>query len=87
MTKRIKFIENELDKINNYLSMAQSTLMIPIEICENEDSTIYNKNRISADLIKYLNTQLNILNIRISESKKIIDDFKNLYYEECFSNK
>ena len=31
-----KFLENELDKINEHLSMVRGNLSVPIELCENK---------------------------------------------------
>ena len=82
MTKCIKFLENELDRINEYLCMAQSALVVPIEVCNDSESCFLQElNTNEKKIINVLSAKLDVLSLRLEETKKIIKDFKQFYFE------
>ena len=83
MTKCTKFIENELDRINEYICMAQSALVVPREICsDNEKMFLTDISDTDKEIMDILLPKLNTLSLRLDETKKIIKDFKNYYFEK-----
>ena len=81
MSRLTKFLENELDRINDYLGMAKGNLTVVSELCENRLSQIspaLDSNE--CQVVDYLNKELILLSIKISESKQIISNFKNYYH-------
>ena len=82
MSRVSKFLENELDRISDYLAMAQAKLEVPAELCET------NCERITPVLtekdekvIGYLTKELSLLEAKINDAKDIIDRFKDYYFE------
>ena len=81
MSRLTKFLENELDRIYDYLGMAKSNLIVISELCENrmgQITPILEKGE--SDVIDYLNKELSILEAKVDESRQIINDFKTYYY-------
>lgn len=89
MSRVSKFLENELDRVNSYLSMAQANLLVTMELCENRCEKI-SSGLDSKDekIIDYLNNfELSKLSSRIEDAREIIDNFKkfSLENEEDFT--
>ena len=81
MSRLTKFLENELDRIYDYLGMAKSNLIVISELCDNrmgQITPILEKGE--SDVIDYLNKELSILEAKVDESRQIINDFKTYYY-------
>ncbi len=82
MSKCSKFLENELDKVHNYLNMAKATLIVPIETCNaNGNNISESTDKIDTVIINYLKEKLPSIELQIEELEKIIKDFKNFYIE------
>lgn len=80
-----KFMENELDRIDNYLSMASSNLVVVSELCENRCENIASSlSEIDFKVFNYLDKELSLLDAHILSAKDIISKFKNFYY--CIGN-
>lgn len=77
-----KFLENELDKINEHLSMVRGNLSVPIELCENKCSLI-TKELTDTDekVIDFLNIELSKINSKIERAQELIQGFKDYYYD------
>lgn len=89
MSRVSKFLENELDRVNSYLSMAQANLLVTMELSENRCEKI-SSGLDSKDekIIDYLNNfELSKLSSRIEDAREIIDNFKkfSLENEEDFT--
>ena len=84
MSKVSKFLENELDRVNNYLSMAQANLLVTMELCENRCEKItQNLDFKDEKIINYLNNfELSKLSSRIEDAREIIEDFKKFSLEK-----
>ena len=82
MGRIAKFMENELDRVNDYLSMAHSNLIVISELCEDRCKKITpNLSHIDEHVVKYLENKLSLLDAKITTAKEIIDDFKDFFYE------
>ena len=56
MSRVAKFLENELDRVNTYLSMAQANLLVTMELCENRCNKITSSLDLKDEkIIEYLN--------------------------------
>ena len=87
MSKIAKFLENELDRVNEYLSMAKSKLQLIQDLCEDKCSRITSDlSDIDKNVIEYLDKKISLLDAKISNSKEIIYDFKKYYFEETINN-
>lgn len=87
MSKIAKFLENELDRVNEYLSMAKSNLQLIQDLCEDKCSRITSDlSDIDKNVIEYLDKKISLLDAKISNSKEIIYDFKKYYFEETINN-
>ena len=76
-----KFLENELDRINNYLSMASSNLIVVNELCEDRCKKITSVlSDVDIQVFDYLEKELSLLDAHILSAKDIITKFKNYYY-------
>ena len=76
-----KFIENELDRVNEYLSMAKANLITTKELCENYCVTIVPElNTTDEKVVNYLNKNLLVLDSKIDSAKEVINEFKRYYY-------
>lgn len=81
MTRIAKFLENELDRINNYLSMAEANLTVITELCSNGCNKITPQTDKSDEkVIQYLDDKLSVLEAKITSSKDIINNFKDFYF-------
>lgn len=78
-----KFLENELDRVSTYLSMAQANLLVTQELTENRCEKITNNlDFIDEKIIDYLNNfELSKLSSRIEDAREIIDNFKKFTLE------
>ena len=77
-----KFMENELDRVNEYLSMARSNLIVVNELCENRCKKITPKlSNTDENVIDYLEEKLAILDAKIVNAKEIINDFKKFFFD------
>lgn len=83
MSRVSKFLENELDRVNGYLSMAQANLLVAMELCENRCNKITpNLDLKDEKIIDYLNNfELSKLSSRIEDAREIIDNFKKFSLE------
>ena len=76
-----KFLENELDRINNYLSMASSNLIVVSELCEDRCEKITPQvSDVDMQVFEYLDRELSLLDAHIISAKEIITKFKDYYY-------
>ena len=81
MSRLTKFLENELDRIYDYLGMAKSNLIVISELCDNrmgQITPILEKGE--SEVIDYLNKELSVLEAKVNESRQIINNFKTYYY-------
>ncbi len=78
MSRVSKFLENELDRVSNYLSMAQANLFVTMELAENRCNNITETiDSNDEKAIDYLNNfELTKLSSRIEDAKEIINNFK-----------
>ena len=83
MSRVSKFLENELDRVNNYLSMAYANLLVTMELCENRCDKITSSLDVADEKnIDYLNNfELSKLASRIEDARDIIDKFKKFSLE------
>ena len=83
MSRVSKFLEDELDRVNNYLSMAYANLLVTMELCENRCEKITSELDLKDEKnINYLNNfELSKLASRIEEARDIIDDFKKFSFD------
>lgn len=82
MGRIAKFMENELDRVNEYLSMALSNLIVVNELCEDRCKKITPElSNIDENVVNYLEDKLAILDAKIVNAKEIINDFKNFFYD------
>ena len=74
-------MENELDRVNEYLSMAKANMETMLELCETRYSSISpNINNIDEKVIDYLNKDLPKIDAKIEAAKDLIEKFKRYYY-------
>lgn len=81
MGRVTKFIENELDRINEYLSMAKACLEVTSELCEDKCKKIVPVISIEDEqVLTYLSEELVLLDTKICDAKNIINKFKDYYF-------
>ena len=82
MSKISKFLENELDRVNDYLGMAKANLIVATELCQDKCEKITNKlTEEDFKINEYLNDELPKLETKICAAKNLIKDFKNYTYD------
>lgn len=82
MSKIAKFMENELDRVNEYLSMAKASLVVTSDLCDDRCKKLTsNLDRDDERFIDYLNGELSILDAKINDAKDLISKCKNFYYD------
>lgn len=82
MSRISKFIERELDMVNEYLGMAKARLAVVTELCENNCEQITNSlDSEETEIINYINNKLYNLDSKISSAKDGIYQFKDF----CFN--
>lgn len=82
MSRVTKFLENELDKVNDFLGMAKASLILPTELCEDNCKNIAsNLDETYESIIAKLNEILPEIEERVSQAKDIIYSFKNDLYD------
>lgn len=82
MSRVTKFMENELDRVNEYLSMAKANLLITSELCEDRCKRITSDLTIDEEkVIDYLNKELSKLDAKINDAKDLISKFKDFYFD------
>lgn len=89
MSRIAKFLENELDRVNEYLSMAKASLALTTELCEAKCAQITD----SLDLedkkfVGYLNDKIDLLEAKIIEASLLVEQYKKFYFElqNCVSD-
>ena len=84
MRRVAKFLENELDRVNNYLCMAQANLFVTMELCENRCDKITSELDFKdEEIINYLNNfELSKLCSRIEDAREVIENFKKFTIEQ-----
>ena len=76
-----KFMENELDRVSQYLSMAKANLIVTSEMCRDRCKTITpNLSDIDIEVVNYLDPELEKINSKISDACEIICEFKKFYF-------
>ncbi len=81
MSRLTKFLENELDRVYDYLGMAKSNLIVISELCDNrmgQITPVLEKGE--GEVVDYLNKELSLLEAKVDESRQIINEFKTYYY-------
>lgn len=82
MSRVSKFMENELDRVNEYLSMAKASLLVTSELCEDNCKMITSTlNPTDEKVVNYLNAELSKLDAKIMDAKSLITKFKSFYFE------
>lgn len=81
MSRVSKFLENELDKVNEYLSMAKARLVVTSELCEDRCKKITDQlSEKDEKVIDYLDDEISRLEIKIHDAGEIIEKFKDFYF-------
>ena len=77
-----KFIESELDRVNDYLGMAKANLVVASELCEERCKRITSTlNPVDEKVIDYLNKELYKLDVKIADARAMISQFKSYYFD------
>ena len=76
------FLEDELDRVNEYLSMAKANLVTATELCQNRCSNITPVLcKRDEQVINYLNKDLIKMDEKIDAVKDLIEKFKKFHYQ------
>lgn len=87
MAQISKFMENELDRVGQYLSMAKANLVVTSEMCRDRCKSITPElNDIDEKVVNYLDTELEKIDSKISDACEIIGEFKQFYLKTLEKN-
>lgn len=82
MSRVAKFLENELDRVNDYLAMAKANLVVATELCDDRCKKIAPCLSSTDEMvIDYLERELSILDAKINNAREIIYKFKDYFFE------
>ena len=82
MGQMASFLANELDRVDNYLSMAKANLIVIRDLCDDRCKQLAESiTEIDEKVFDYLEDELSILDAKISSSKEIIANFKHYFFD------
>lgn len=87
MARIAKFLENELDRISNYLSMAEANINVLTDLCYDKGEKISKPDREDTEIMSYLESKLSLIEAKIVSSKEVIADFKDYYFSTISDSK